>query len=327
MAFSNSVYIAEIIHPKHRGMFLSLNILFNELGSVTIFFFNYDFSLQTISFVASIFALALLIIIFFIPETPYWYLLKQQREKAIQSLIQLRGLPHNKVEIEISQIEKNFDNFNEVATVFQRTIFNLKWWKYFLVFSLYVILNEFTGNDVISTYTLQIFAKINRTDINNKILIILFSISLLFGSFLSMILIEKFNRKKMAIYYNLINVLFSLIIAFCITYSHSYYLSMVSLIFLFIYGITVLISSWSLTWIIILENLPNEMRATVYAALSAESYILYFLIIKFFPMVMELISINCIILLFALFSTLCIIYIYYRIEDTRGVILPGNKKI
>ncbi|XKL69287.1 hypothetical protein PGB90_007056 [Kerria lacca] len=117
MAFSNSVYIAEIIHPKHRGMFLSLNILFNELGSVTIFFFNYDFSLQTISFVASIFALALLIIIFFIPETPYWYLLKQQREKAIQSLIQLRGLPHNKVEIEISQIEKNFDNFNEVATV------------------------------------------------------------------------------------------------------------------------------------------------------------------------------------------------------------------
>ncbi|XKL61918.1 hypothetical protein PGB90_001751 [Kerria lacca] len=110
VSFSNSIYITEIIRSERRGNLALLHSLFLGLGALFLYISSYYITVEVVSFGASIFALIIFINVIFIPETPYWYLLKKQRENAIKSLIWLRGAQPHKIEIEVKEMEKNVDD-------------------------------------------------------------------------------------------------------------------------------------------------------------------------------------------------------------------------
>lgn len=299
--------------------------MFLGLGALFLYISSYYITVEVVSFGASIFALIIFINVIFIPETPYWYLLKKQRENAIKSLIWLRGAQPHKIEIEVKEMEKNVDDGKtHTSTELPQILLDLKWWKYFFKFSVYVVLIEFSGYDVLFMYTMQIIAKINKTGINNKCVVILFSVTVFVGSLITTIFVEKFRRKKMIMFYNLVNILLPFTIGSCVLYFYSFYSSIISLIALFIYGATSSIISITLSWIIISENLPTTLRATIYAVLCAESYVFYFLIVKFAPIIMKSISISYTMYIFAFISLLNVIWVHFYADETQGIILPGN---
>lgn len=291
-----------------------------------MYFFHSCFALKTISSVATIFAIILLICVVFIPETPYWYLLRKQRENAFKSLVWLRGLNLDRIEIEIREIENNLDKTDKSLSIMQ-TISNIRWWKYFLKFSTYIVLLEFSGYGVFFMYTLQIITEINRTGIKNNTIGTLFSVVSFVILMWSATLVEKFKRKNIIICFNFINLLLLLAIAFCEFYSQSLFSSIISLISASIFEATVTITGCILSWIIISENLPTELRATVHAFLCAEGYIWYFFIIKFYPIIRTFVSLSYVMISFAFVSVLNVIWIYFCVKETRGIILPGNKNI
>lgn len=301
-----------------------LNSASDNLGLLFLYIIEYFVSSKTVSLILSIFALVLFVGVFYIPETPYWYMLKNRRENAIKAVTWLREMDKELVEVEVRLIEQNLDN-NEKSPSFLQTIFTLKWWKYFLFFSIYLTLIEFTGFDIIFTYPIQIFSELNRTGIENKKIVIAFAFVLLIGSVISIFIIEKFKRKQMMIYYSIMNAIFLLVVIYSETYVRSYYSSIISLIFIFIFGATDSIVAYNLPWTMVSENLPTELRATVFAALCAETYIVYFFMVKLFPIIMISIPLSYFFLFFLIFSLLCAIFVAFFIKETQGIILPGNR--
>ncbi|XKL61919.1 hypothetical protein PGB90_001752 [Kerria lacca] len=150
IGFSNTIYTVEILRSDYRGAFLLLNSASDNLGLLFLYIIEYFVSSKTVSLILSIFALVLFVGVFYIPETPYWYMLKNRRENAIKAVTWLREMDKELVEVEVRLIEQNLDN-NEKSPSFLQTIFTLKWWKYFLFFSIYLTLIEFTGFDIIFT--------------------------------------------------------------------------------------------------------------------------------------------------------------------------------
>lgn len=229
------------------------------------------------------------------------------------------------IDFEIQEMEKNLDDINNVAPTFVETIFNVRWWKTFSLFSVYVILTEITGFDMIIPYSVQFFNKFNRTHIDDRIISMIFITLAFIGTIVTVLVIENFNRVPLVKYTNLANVVFLLISAFSETYFHSMGSSILSLLSFCIYGTTVSITAYTVPWAIISESLPTESRATIFAALATEFSFIYFIIVKIFPAILISVPVNYIIYSFAFFSFLNYVFVHCFMKETRGIMLPGNR--
>lgn len=318
------IYIVEILQPEYRGAFLSLTSVFEIFGSLVIYLVEYYLSAKIVSLLLSINSLFLLIAIFFMPETPYWYMLKKKKDEAIKSLYWLRNGNKKKIDFEIEEIEKNLDSVNKNVLTFMETVFNIKWWNTFLLFSVYIMLIQLTGFDMIIPYAVQFFEKFNKTQIDNRIISIIFMTIAFIGTIVTTFIVEKFKRTSLVKYSNLANVILLIISGMSMKYFHSSASSVLSLLCFCFYGTTVSIVAYGMPCTIISECLPTESRATIFSALGSEFTITYFIIVLIFPTVLVNISIDYIIYLLAFFSLLNYIFVHCFIKETKGIILPGN---
>lgn len=318
----STVYLAEILQPQHRGAFLNLKPVLEIFGSLFVYLSGLYVSIETISFAISICALILFSCVFFMPETPYWYVLKKRKDRATESLIWLRNKDDLKIIYEINEIEKSLD---EDVLTFKKTILKIKWWKTFLLFSIYMLLLEFTGFDMIIPYAVQFFGKFNRTAIDNRIIGIIFISSAFIGAIVTVCITEKFKRISLVKSGHILNIFVLVLSGFCEAYFHSVEFSIVSLTCICIYGSTISIVAYGLPTTIITENLPTEARATIFSSLSTEFYLIYFFVVKFFPIILANVPIYYVIWSIALFSLFNYIFIHNFLKETRGTVLPGNK--
>lgn len=321
MAPASAIYVAEILQPEHRGTFLSIESTLEILGSLFVYLIGYCISIKTSSLMLGIAAAFLFIFSFYIPETPYWYMLKRRKGEATKSLIWLRKGNELTIDRELCEIEKNLINTNKVDHGVFEIIFNLKWWRLFLLFSVYLLFTELTGFDMIIPYSVQFFAKFNRTEIDSKIISIIFMVVTFAGTIGTVFIVERFERTSLVIYGNLMNVFLLSISAICEMYFNTYASSVISIICFCIFGTTVSITAFTLPWTIISENLPTEFRATILAVLATEFSLTYFLFTKLFPDVLQNCPISYIIWSFAVFSLLTCIFVRYFVKETRGIIL------
>ncbi|XKL62767.1 hypothetical protein PGB90_002600 [Kerria lacca] len=81
---SSQIYLSEIQQSKYRGAFLATTSVFEIFGNF--------------------------LITFVVPETPYWYMLKNKKTKAIRSLRWLRNGYQERIDYEIEEIEINTNN-------------------------------------------------------------------------------------------------------------------------------------------------------------------------------------------------------------------------
>lgn len=320
----STVYISEILLPRYRGRLLLLCSTLEIFGNLFMYLIEFYISAKTTSFILSILALILFLNVYLIPETPYWHMLKKQNGKAIKSLVWLRDGNELTIDSEIYNIEENLEQTNKSPTLAD-TILNVRWWKSFLLFSVYILLTELSGFDMIIPYSVQFFAVINRTRIDNRIVSSTFVTIALAGSIASMFIVERFKRTTLIKNTNLINTVLLAIAGLSAAFSHSIISSIICLLCIFVYSSTVAISTFSLPWTIISESLPTELRATVFSALSMEFSITYFLLVKIFPAILATTSMNYILFFFAIFSFLNYCFVLFFIKETRGIILPGNR--
>ncbi len=319
------VYIAEIIQPQYRGTFSMSASAFEILGSLFVYLLEFYISAKTTALLLSILAILLFFCVFFVPESPYWFLLKRQKENAIKSLVWLRDGNELTVDFEVNHIEENLEQSCQSPT-YAEVIFTTTWWETFAFFSIYILLIELTGFDMIIPYSVQFFDVINRNGIDNRVVSILFVSVAFVGTIITMFFVDRINRKTLVKNANLLNFVLLVVASLSLTYfRRSSLVSFVCLICFFIYSTTVASTAFTLPWTIISESLPTESRATLFAALSAEFSLIYFFIVKIFPSLLTSIPINYIVWAFAFFSLLNYIFIVFCIKETKGTILPGNR--
>ena len=89
--FYLQVYIAEISPAHLRGMLGSMNQLAVTLGIILAYLAGYFFYWDWLALLGCIPSALLLIMMFWMPESPRWYLEKNRKSDALKSLLWLRG--------------------------------------------------------------------------------------------------------------------------------------------------------------------------------------------------------------------------------------------
>lgn len=313
--------MAEILQPHYRGIVLNFSVVLITLGDVLIYFSLYYFSVEIVSFVLSICAVILFVCTFLIPETPYWYMLKNKKNEAVESLLWLRKTNKQMVDDEINKIEESMGKNDELIRNFIETVFNLRWLKYFSLFLIYVLLSGFMGFDVIIAYAVQFFAKFNRTEIDNQIIANTFVSVTLVGSIVTVLITEKFDRISLVKRANTLNLFLFIFCGICAICFNSIIFSIFTLIMVCIYGTTIAFVSHGLPWTMISENLPTDLRATIFASLNALYSLVFSFVLRLFPIILDYFRIAYIFLSLALFSLLNYIFVHNFVKETKNVVL------
>lgn len=132
------------------------------------------------------------------PDTPYYHIIKGNRNAAIKSLKFLRGQKENEILDEYKKIKLCIDesslNNNHNKISFMNLFRCKKNLKAFIIAIGLIISQQITGVNVIIFNLQNIFEK-SKT-INPIIFLSICSLIQIFASFMTTILVDKFGRKK-----------------------------------------------------------------------------------------------------------------------------------
>lgn len=186
-------YVGEVSTPKVRGMWGNNVALFSYLGQAVISIIAGYNTIRTGALVSLIFPVLFAISFSFMPESPYFLMMKGKKEKAygvLQRLLRLKN-----VDNEIKQLEADVKRqMSETGTL--KDLFTIKSNRKALYAGLFLRgIQQFSGITVWGVYTEYIFKQaggsISATDSS-----IIFLSACAIGSFIAGLLFNKIGAKR-----------------------------------------------------------------------------------------------------------------------------------
>ena len=278
------MYIAEIAPASKRGNLVSWNQFAIIFGMLVVYFVNYAISLHGDStwldrigwrwmFASeTIPAVLFFILLFFVPESPRWLVIRKREGEALNVLTKVNGdaLAGNILD----EIKKSLESKRSSA------LFSYG----FLVVIVGILLSvfqQFVGINVVLYYAPEIFKNMGSgTNFALMQTIIVGAINLTF-TVVAIFTVDKFGRKPLQIIgaLGMSLSMFSLGMAF---YLNS--LGIGALIFMLSYVAFFAMSWGPVTWVLLSEIYPNKIRGRAMAIAVAAQWIANYLVSWSFPM-------------------------------------------
>ncbi len=276
------MYIAEISPPEIRGKLVSWNQFAIIFGMLVVYFVNYIIALQGTDewinaigwrwmFASEIVpALMFLVMLFFVPETPRYLVIKNRPNKALWVLQKINGA--EKAQVILAEIRD---------TVVSRSG---KLFSYgFVVIIIGILLSvfqQFVGINVVLYYAPEIFRNMG-SGTNYALLqtIIVGAINLTF-TVVAIMTVDKLGRKPLQIIGALGMAVFMFALGFTFYFKT---LGLAALIFMLGYVACFAVSWGPVTWVLLSEIFPNRIRGKAMAVAVAAQWISNYLISSTFP--------------------------------------------
>jgi len=278
------MYIAEVAPAEKRGTLVSWNQFAIIFGMLVVYFVNYSIALQgdqawldTVGWrwmflSETIPALIFIILLFTVPKSPRWLVLKGKTEAANNVLAKIHGTV-NATNI-LHEIE------NSVSSTRSGSLFSYG----ILIVIIGVLLSifqQFVGINVVLYYAPEIFKKMGSgTDTALLQTIIVGAINLAF-TVIAIVSVDKFGRRPLQII-GALGMAVSMIALGFTFYSNQ--LGYGSLVFMLTYVASFAISWGPVTWVLLSEIFPNKIRGKAMAVAVAAQWISNYLVSWTFPM-------------------------------------------
>jgi SP family xylose:H+ symportor-like MFS transporter len=263
------MYIAEIAPARVRGKLVSFNQFAIIFGMLVIYFVNYFISRQGdeqwlitegwrwMFFSGTIPSALFFILLFFVPETPRYLMMKGRDEQALKVLKKLSG--EKEAPLVLKQIS---------ATLHEK---HAPWLSYgFLVIFIGIMLSvfqQFVGINVVLYYASNIFRNMgSSTDASLLLTIIVGAVNLIF-TIVAILTVDRFGRKPLMIIGSVGMALSMFALGFAF-YFH--YLGMAALIFMLVYTAAFAMSWGPVCWVLLAEIFPNSIRGALSIAVAAQ---------------------------------------------------------
>ncbi len=277
------MYIAEVAPANIRGRLVSWNQFAIIFGMLVVYFVNYYISLQGNDiwldktgwrwmFASEIIpALIFLILLFSVPESPRYLVIKNRPDEAQKILSRVNGNTKAK----------------EVLDEIKSTIVH-KSGKLFSYGSLIIVIGillsafqQFVGINVVLYYAPEIFKNMGSGTDTALLQTIIVGIINLSFTVLAIVTVDKFGRKPLQIIgaLGMAVFMFALGTAFYINQ-----LGLGALIFMLGYVASFAMSWGPVTWVLLAEIFPNKIRGKAMAVAVAAQWISNYLVSWTFPM-------------------------------------------
>ena len=278
------MYIAEIAPAGVRGKLVSWNQFAIIFGMLIVYFVNYNiarrgddawlhqlgwrwmFASETIP------AVLFLMLLMFVPETPRYLVMKDNRERALQILRRINGEPEAAgilqriVEtIHLPAGSKRLFSFGTMVII---------------IGVLLAIFQQFVGINVVLYYAPEIFGNMGSGTDTALLQTIIVGIINLSFTILAIFTVDRWGRKPLQIAGALGMAFFMIILGFTFFLGQ---VNLVSLICMLGYVACFAISWGPVTWVLLSEIFPNRIRGRAMALAVAAMWISNLIISLSFP--------------------------------------------
>jgi len=284
-------YIAELAPAQIRGRMVTFYQLAIVVGFFVVFLatyfigsmgdeaYNIDQGWRYMFWSELIPCILFLILLFMVPKSPRWLMLKGRKEEAMKTLISIHG--EEMAEVELKEISKTLDNTKiPISVIFTKTFLPI-----ILIGSALSILQQLTGINAVLYYGADIFEKalgFGQEDVLAQ-QILLASVNLI-CTFIAMATVDKFGRKPLIYFGSVGMILGFLLLGVTLKTDNVGLLSLI--------GILVFIGSFALSmgpvvWVLLSEMFPNKIRSLAMSVAVAAQWAMNYVVSQTFPMVVE----------------------------------------
>ncbi|MEN8117986.1 MAG: sugar porter family MFS transporter [Bacteroidota bacterium] len=310
------MYIAEVAPAQHRGKLVSLNQLTIVIGILVAFYSNYLLSgvgennwrwmLIIMAVPAALFFIAL----FFVPESPRWLIVVNNKEKALEVLIKINGEEEAKTEAE--NIENALMNHEKPSI---KDLLNPGLRKALLIGIGLATLQQFTGINSIMYYAPMIFKESGLSTADAIFQTIAVGVVNLLFTLISIRIVDKVGRKPLLVYGSLVMAIFLSLLAVSF---HLNWGGMFKLTFILGFIGAFAVSLGPVTWILIAEIFPNKVRGKAMSVSIVFVWISAFILSLFFPILSDGIGLGATFLILAFISALSFWFNVKYVPETKG---------
>lgn len=338
------IYISEIAVPQKRGSMVSLYQLAITVGFLLAYLINYfilkdaDIDSENANITVSMFNseywrgmlgfetipdILFLIVIFFIPESPRWLIVKGKEDKARAIL----GKIYNSKETVEDQLEATANSIKGEEKTEWKTLLEPGIFKAVIIGSAIAILGQFMGVNAVLYYGPKIFHDAGLSGESSMFSTVLVGAVNFLTTIIALLIIDKVGRKKL-VYWGVSGMIISLImIGTYFKWSADLGLGSAFLLTFFLfYVFCTAISISAVVFVLLSEMYPNKVRGLAMSIAGLALWIGTYIIGQLTPwMLTNLTTAGT----FFLFAFMCIPYIlimWKAVPDTTGKTLEDIEK-
>lgn len=331
------LYISELAVPEYRGRLVSLYQLAVTIGFLGAYLVNYqllNYSLVHagegagwlhLIFVSEVWrgmlgmetlpALLFFMIIFLIPESPRWLVVRGNHEKASTILSKIYTSA-KEVAHQISDIEESLSSETKSDWAF---LFKPGILKAVVIGASIAILGQFMGVNAVLYYGPSIFEQAGLSGSDSLLYQVMVGIVNTLTTVLALVIIDKVGRKKL-VYYGVSGMIVSLImIAAYFTYGNEFGISSLFLLAFFLfYVFCCAISICAVVFVLLSEMYPTKIRGLAMSIAGFALWIGTYLVGQLTPYLLSTLSPAGTFILFACMCVPYILIMWKLVPETTG---------
>lgn len=321
------MYISEIAPAKRRGQLVALYQFNIVLGILMAYFSNYLIGTANLNEgwrwmlgVEALPALIYSVLILKVPKSPRWLIAKKQDYDTAREIL-TRTDPEGVDEAMELAIAESKEIRGKISV---STLFNPKFRKISFFAFLMAFFNQISGINAIIYFAPRVFESAGISTEDALFSTIGIGVINLVATMLGLYLIDRIGR-KMLMYIGSVGYIISLSLM-----AYSYFGGFIppQLLPYFVFGFITshAIGQGSVIWVFIAEIFPNELRAFGQSLGSFTHWILAALVANIFPYFANTYGAGNIFAFFALMMVLQLLWVIFRMPETKGKSLEEIQK-
>lgn len=308
------MYIAEITDKEIRGTLSTMftghlygGILFSLCVGPYIHY-------QTLNIILGAIPLIFFVMFMFIPDTPYYYIMKNNDHvESKKSLQWFKGKSQN-VDEELDEIVLTTNENMKNKSGYLELVTNYSYRKALIIVLVSSFLQRLSGVSTILSYASTTLPE-HHGIIGRSECLIIFSILLVLTNFVCSPLVDLVGRKILNLLSALLSSVVMLVLAACFYWNFDYW---VSYLFTSLFGITYSLGIGIIPTTLLSELFPANVKSSAASVASIAFALASFLINKFYKIVQINLGLHYMFIFYSICSAIHVLFTAIFIFETKG---------